>query len=113
MLAVNGIALDAGLAFYFTTTVTLVAGTMFLMWLGEQVTERGIGNGISLIIFSGIVAGLPAAIGRTMEQVREGTMQPIVLLLILLAVVAVVAFVVFIERGQRRITINYARRMQG
>jgi len=83
------------------------------MWLGEQVTERGIGNGISLIIFSGIIAGFPSAIGRTLEQVREGQLQVIALLLIVVAVVAVVAFVVFVERGQRRITINYARRMQG
>lgn len=113
MLAVNGIALDAGLAFYFTTTVTLVAGTMFLMWLGEQVTERGIGNGISLIIFAGIVAGLPSAIGKTLEQAREGQLQILALLLILVAIIAVVAFVVFVERGQRRITINYARRVQG
>lgn len=113
MLASHGIALAPGYSFYFTTVVTLVTGTMFLMWLGEQVTERGIGNGISIIIFSGIVAGLPAAIGRTLEQVREGQLQVIALLLILLAVVVVVGFVVFVERGQRRITINYARRMQG
>lgn len=113
MLIAHNIALGSGFAFYFTTTLTLVTGTMFLMWLGEQVTERGIGNGISLIIFAGIVAGLPSAIGKTLEQVREGQLQVIGLLLILVAVVAVVAIVVFIERGQRRITINYARRMQG
>lgn len=113
MLASHDIALAPGLSFYFTTVITLVTGTLFLMWLGEQVTERGIGNGISLIIFSGIVAGLPAAIGKTLEQVREGQLQVIGLLLILVAVVAVVACVVFVERGQRRITINYARRMQG
>jgi len=113
MLATHGIALDPGFPFYFTTTLTLVTGTLFLMWLGEQVTERGIGNGISLIIFAGIVAGLPTAIGRTLEQVREGQLQVISLLLIIAAVVLVVAFVVFVERGQRRITINYARRMQG
>ena len=113
MLASHGIALDPGIPFYFTTTLTLVTGTMFLMWLGEQVTERGIGNGISIIIFSGIVAGLPSAIGKTLEQVREGQLQVISLLLIIVAVVAVVAFVVFVERGQRRITINYARRQQG
>ncbi len=113
MLAAHGIALAPGFAFYFTTTLTLVTGTLFLMWLGEQVTERGIGNGISLIIFSGIIAGFPSAIGRTLEQVREGQLQVIALLLIVVAVVAVVAFVVFVERGQRRITINYARRMQG
>jgi preprotein translocase subunit SecY len=113
MLASHGIALDPGFSFYFTTALTLVTGTMFLMWLGEQVTERGIGNGISMIIFAGIVAGLPAAIGRTLEQVREGQLQVVVLLLIILAVLLVVSIVVFIERGQRRITINYARRMQG
>lgn len=113
MLVANNIALSSGIAFYFTTTLTLVTGTMFLMWLGEQVTERGIGNGISLIIFAGIVAGLPAAIGRTLELVREGQMQVFVLLLIVAAIVIVVGFVVFVERGQRRIAINYARRMQG
>ncbi|MCE3239179.1 MAG: secY [Gammaproteobacteria bacterium] len=113
MLAAHGIALDPGLSFYVVSTLTLVTGTLFLMWLGEQVTERGIGNGISLIIFSGIVAGLPAAIGRTLEQVREGQLQIVVLLLIIIAAAAVVGLVVFIERGQRRITINYARRMQG
>lgn len=113
MLVANGVALSPGISFYFTTTLTLVTGTMFLMWLGEQVTERGIGNGISMIIFAGIVAGLPAALGRTLEQVREGQLQVIVLLLVIAAVFAVVAFVVYMERAQRRITINYARRMQG
>jgi preprotein translocase subunit SecY len=113
MLIANGVAVDPSFAFYFTTTLTLVTGTMFLMWLGEQVTERGIGNGISMIIFAGIVAGLPAAVGHTLEQVREGQLQVIVLLLVAVAVFAVVALVVFIERAQRRITINYARRMQG
>jgi preprotein translocase subunit SecY len=113
MLAAHGIAIDPGFPFYFSTTITLVTGTMFLMWLGEQVTERGIGNGISMIIFAGIVAGLPSALGRTLEQVREGQLQVIILLLVLAAVLGVVAFVVFVERAQRRITINYARRMQG
>lgn len=113
MLASHGIALEPSISFYFTTTLTLVTGTLFLMWLGEQVSERGIGNGISLIIFAGIVAGLPSAVSRTLEQVREGQLQFIALALIILAVIAVVAIVVFIERGQRRITINYARRMQG
>lgn len=113
MLVANGVAISAGISFYFTTTLTLVTGTMFLMWLGEQVTERGIGNGISMIIFAGIVAGLPAALGRTLEQVREGQLQVIILLLIIAAVFAVVACVVYMERAQRRITINYARRMQG
>src|SRR5437762_3098415 len=82
MFNAHGIALDPGMSFYLTTTLTLVTGTLFLMWLGEQVTERGIGNGISIIIFSGIVAGLPAAIARTLEQVREGQLQVIALLLI-------------------------------
>lgn len=113
MLAAHNIALSPEFSFYFTTTLTLVTGTMFLMWLGEQVTERGIGNGISLIIFAGIVAGLPSAIGKTLEQVREGQLQVVVLLLILVAVIGVVWFVVFVERAQRRITINYARKVQG
>lgn len=112
MLASHGVAIAPGFSFYFTTMLTLVTGTMFLMWLGEQVTERGIGNGISMIIFAGIVAGLPSAFGRTLEQVREGQLQVIVLLIVLAAVVGVVAFVVYVERAQRRITINYARRMQ-
>lgn len=113
MLIVNNVAIMPGFAFYFTATLTLVTGTMFLMWLGEQVTERGMGNGISMIIFAGIVAGLPSALGRTLEQVREGQLQVVILLLIMLAVVGVIAFVVFVERAQRRITINYAKRMQG
>jgi len=113
MLASHGVAISPGISFYFTTTLTLVTGTVFLMWLGEQVTERGIGNGISMIIFAGIVAGLPAALGRTLEQVREGQLQIIILLLVAAAVIGVVAFVVYVERAQRRITINYARRIQG
>lgn len=113
MLAAHGIAIAPGFSFYFTTTLTLVTGTMFLMWLGEQVTERGIGNGISMIIFAGIVAGLPSALGHTLEQVREGQLQVIVLIIVAALILGVVALVVFIERAQRRITINYARRMQG
>lgn len=113
MLVVNHVALTPGFPFYFTTALTLVTGTMFLMWLGEQVTERGIGNGISMIIFAGIVAGLPAALGRILEQVREGQLQVVIMLIVLAAVAGVIALVVFIERAQRRITINYARRMQG
>lgn len=113
MLAAQGVAIAPSVSFYFTTTLTLVTGTMFLMWLGEQVTERGIGNGISMIIFAGIVAGLPSALGITLEQVREGQLQIIILFLIAAIVFGVVAFVVFVERAQRRITINYARRMQG
>jgi preprotein translocase subunit SecY len=113
MLAANGVAIDPGMSFYLTTTLTLVAGTMFLMWLGEQMTERGIGNGISMLIFAGIVAGLPSALGHTLEQVREGQLQVVVLFIIAALVFGVVAFVVFMERGQRRISINYARRIQG
>ena len=113
MLAANGVAIAPGMSFYMTTTLTLVTGTMFLMWLGEQMTERGIGNGISMLIFAGIVAGLPSALGHTLEQVREGQLQVVVLLIIAALVFGVVAFVVFMERGQRRIAINYARRIQG
>lgn len=99
--------------FYFTTVVTLVTGTMFLMWLGEQVTERGIGNGISLIIFAGIVAGLPSAIGGTLELGRTGELGSGFILLMFILILAVTAFVIFMERGQRRITVNYAKRQQG
>lgn len=104
---------NAGAGFVFTATVSLVTGTMFLMWLGEQITERGIGNGISMIIFSGIVAGLPAALGGTLELVRTGEMNALAVLAVFALVIAVTAFVVFVERGQRRITVNYARRQQG
>lgn len=109
----QGIVLEPGVVFYVSTTITLVTGTMFLMWLGEQITERGIGNGISLIIFSGIVSGLPGAIGRFFEQVREGEIQFLAMVLVCIAVLLVTAFVVFMERGQRRITVNYAQRQQG
>lgn len=112
-LVSQGIALNPGFSFYFTTTVTLITGTIFLMWLGEQITERGVGNGISLIIFSGIVSGLPAAVARTLEQVREGQTQFLGLIVIVAIVIAVTAFVVFVERGQRRITVHYAQRQQG
>lgn len=112
-LAGYGIAFHSGLAFYFTACVTLVTGTMFLVWLGEQMTERGVGNGISLIIFAGIVSRLPAALGQIFDQVREGQMQALSMLLILMIVLAVTGFVVFMERGQRRITVNYAQRTQG
>jgi preprotein translocase subunit SecY len=104
---------QAGTGFLVTAAVSLVTGTMFLMWLGEQITERGIGNGISMIIFSGIVAGLPAALGGTLELVRTGEMNALAVLAIFGMVIAVTAFVVFVERGQRRITVNYARRQQG
>src|SRR4029077_9118692 len=102
-----------GFSFYLTTVVTLVTGTMFLMWLGEKITERGVGNGISLIIFAGIASGLPRAIGNTFEQVRQGLMQPIALVFLLAILLGITAFVVFVERGQRRITVNYAKRQQG
>ena len=109
----NGIALDPSFIFYFTSVATLVTGTMFLMWLGEQITEKGVGNGISLIIFAGIVSKLPSAIAGVSQQVSEGQMQPLSVILIAMIVVAVTAFVVFIERGQRRIKVNYAQRTQG
>ncbi|MFO7762969.1 MAG: preprotein translocase subunit SecY [Wenzhouxiangellaceae bacterium] len=99
-----------GPGFLLSAVVTLTAGTVFLMWLGEQVTERGIGNGISIIIFAGIVAGLPAAIGSTLELARTGELSEIAVLFLLLLAFAITAFVVFVERGQRRITVNYAQR---
>jgi preprotein translocase subunit SecY len=113
LLASQGIALDPTLSFYVVAVICLTTGTMFLMWLGEQMTERGVGNGISLIIFSGIVAGLPGAVGRTVTQAKQGEMSVISLLFILGIVLLVTAFVVFIERAQRRITINYPQRQQG
>ena len=109
----QGLVIDPGMMFRFVTVVTLVGGTMFLMWLGEQITERGIGNGISLIIFSGIVAGLPGAITGTMELVNNGTMSIPAFLFILVLVVFVTYFVVFVERGQRKILVNYAKRQVG
>ena len=102
-----------GMGFVFTAAVSLVTGTMFLMWLGEQITERGLGNGISMIIFAGIVAGLPAAFGSVAELVRNGEMNALFALFLFLLAIGVTAFVVFVERGQRRITINYAKRQQG
>ncbi|MDP6024736.1 MAG: preprotein translocase subunit SecY [Pseudomonadales bacterium] len=112
-LASQGLAYAGNFAFHFVAVATLVTGTMFLMWLGEQVTERGVGNGISIIIFTGIVSGFPSAIGQSFEQARQGEIPILGLLLIGVLAVAVVAFVVYVERGQRRITINYARRQQG
>ena len=108
-----GLVLDAGLAFRFTTVVTLVTGTMFLMWLGEQITERGLGNGISVIIFAGIAAGLPNAIGGLFGQVSTGSMSAISAILICVIAAAVTYLVVFIERGQRKILVNYAKRQVG
>lgn len=107
------LVIDPGLMFRFTTIVTLVTGTMFLMWLGEQITERGLGNGISLIIFAGIAAGLPRSIGGLFELVRTGSMVPLMALFIVAMVIAVTALVCFVERGQRRITVNYAKRQVG
>ena len=107
------VVIDPGLIFRITTMVSLVTGTLFLMWLGEQITERGIGNGISLIIFAGIVAGLPGHLGNIGDLVSEGSLSSGLVLVIAVIVVAVTAFVVFVERGQRRITVNYARRQQG
>jgi preprotein translocase subunit SecY len=109
----QGVVVHPGLAFRITAVMTLVAGTMFLMWLGEQITERGIGNGISIIIFSGIVAGLPAAVGGTLELARTGQLHILSVLLLFMIVLLVTAFVVFVERGQRRITVNYAKRQIG
>ncbi|HLW05844.1 MAG TPA: preprotein translocase subunit SecY [Azoarcus sp.] len=109
----SGLVNDPGLMFRFVTVTTLVTGTMFLMWLGEQITERGIGNGISLIIFAGIVAGLPSAIGGLFELVRTGGMHPFTALVICALVVLVTGFVVFVERGQRKILVNYAKRQVG
>ncbi|MBL1320089.1 MAG: preprotein translocase subunit SecY, partial [Methylophaga sp.] len=108
-----GLVPDPGFSFYFGAVVSLVTGTMFLMWLGEQINERGIGNGISVLIFTGIVAGLPSAMGQTFEQARQGEINPLGLMIILAVVVLVTAFVVFMERGQRRIVINYAQKQQG
>ncbi|QWE08723.1 preprotein translocase subunit SecY [Polynucleobacter ibericus] len=108
-----GLVINPGLMFELNTVVTLVTGTMFLMWLGEQITERGLGNGISIIIFGGIVSGLPNALASLLELVRTGSMNIISALLIVVICVAVTYFVVFVERGQRRILVNYAKRQVG
>lgn len=112
-LSASGIVLVPGFYFYFLATITLATGTMFLMWLGEQMTERGIGNGISLIIFAGIVSRFPDAIGQVLGQVRQGQMQVISLFLLIAIILVVTGAVVFFERGQRRIAVNYARRQVG
>lgn len=111
--ASQGLVISPGWGFRVTAVVSLTAGTMFLMWLGEQITERGLGNGISILIFAGIAAGLPSAIGGLLELVRTGAMSIIVSLFIVLLVCVVTYFVVFVERGQRRILVNYARRQVG
>ncbi|MBH43947.1 MAG: preprotein translocase subunit SecY [Gammaproteobacteria bacterium] len=107
------LVIDPGLSFFIIAVVTLVTGTMFLVWLGEQITERGIGNGISIIIFAGIVAGLPSAIGNTIDLARNGELQNFTVILIFLLALVITAFVIYIERGQRKIPINYARKVQG
>ena len=107
------VVLNPGIGFIAITTITLVTGTVFLMWLGEQVTERGIGNGISMIIFSGIVSGLPKAIGGTLELARTGEMNSAFIIMLFLLSISVTALVVFVERGQRRIVINYPKRQEG
>lgn len=107
------VVLIPGIGFKITTVVTLVTGTMFLVWLGEQISERGIGNGISLIIFGSIVAGLPSAVAGTLELARTGTFSPIGVLALFIGAIGITAVVVFVEKGQRRITVNYAKRQQG
>ena len=108
-----GLVMSPGMGFRITAMVTLTSGTMFLMWLGEQITERGLGNGISILIFGGIAAGLPNAIGGLLELVRTGAMSPFIALVIVVLVALVTYFVVFVERGQRKILVNYARRQVG
>jgi preprotein translocase subunit SecY len=112
-LANQGLAFDSSLSFFVIAVTSLVTGAVFMMWLGEQITERGIGNGISLLIFAGIAAGLPAAIGQSLEQARQGELNILILLAIVALAVVVIYLVVYIERGQRRITVNYAKRQQG
>jgi preprotein translocase subunit SecY len=108
-----GLVVTPGMGFRITAVVTLTSGTMFLMWLGEQITERGLGNGISILIFGGIAAGLPSAVGGLLELVRTGAMSILIALVIVALVVLVTYFVVFVERGQRKILVNYARRQVG
>lgn len=112
-LASQGVAFSTDFGFHFVAITTFVAGAMFMMWLGEQITERGVGNGISMLIFAGIVAGLPSAIGQSFESARQGDINILALIGIGLLAVAIIAFVVFIERGQRRIAVHYAKRQQG
>ena len=112
-MANQGMSYDTSALFYVIAITSLVTGAVFMMWLGEQITEKGVGNGISLLIFAGIVAGLPAAIGQSLEQARQGELNILVLLFILALAIAVIYMIVFIERGQRRITVNYAKRQQG
>jgi preprotein translocase subunit SecY len=109
----QGVVINPGPNFVFTAAITLVTGTLFLMWLGEQITERGIGNGISMIILASIISGLPSALGGTLQLVETGEMPAALALILVILVLAVTAVVVFIERGQRRITVHYAKRQQG
>lgn len=115
MQGANGMSavIDPGVFFRASTVITIVGGTVFLMWLGEQITQRGIGNGISLIIFSGIVAGLPRAVGSVLELGRQGQFNPIELLALILMITAAIAFIVFMERAQRRVTVQYPKRQMG
>ena len=108
-----GLVIDPGFLFRITTTVSLLTGTMFLMWLGEQITERGLGNGISIIIFAGIVAGLPNGASGLFQLVSTGAISPLAAIFVIVIVLGVTAFCVFVERGQRRITVNYAKRQVG
>jgi len=101
---------NPGFNFVFTACISLVTGTMFLMWLGEQITERGLGNGISMIILASIISGLPSAIGGTLELANTGELSPAIVLILLMLVLAVTAIVVFIERGQRRLPVNFHRK---
>ena len=109
----QGVVVNPGFNFLFTACVTLTTGTMFLMWLGEQITERGIGNGISMIILASIISGLPSAIGGTLELANTGEISSALVLIVLILIVAVTTFVVYVERGQRRIPVNYAKKQQG
>lgn len=112
-MANQGMSYDTSMVFYVIAITSLVTGAVFMMWLGEQITEKGVGNGISLLIFAGIVAGLPSAIGQSLESARQGELNILILLFILTLAIAVIYMIVFIERGQRRITVNYAKRQQG
>jgi len=112
-MANQGMAYSASAVFYIIAVTSLVTGAVFMMWLGEQMTERGVGNGISLLIFAGIVAGLPSAIGQSLEQARQGELNILVLLGILTLAIVVIYLIIFIERGQRRITVNYAKQQRG
>ncbi|WP_343188562.1 preprotein translocase subunit SecY [Buchnera aphidicola (Neophyllaphis varicolor)] len=113
MPGMNNLVIDPGFCFYFTSVISLVTGTVFLMWLGELITEKGLGNGISIIIFTGIIAGLPSSILNTIEETRIGNLHIYILILVIIIIFCVTFFVVFFEKGQRKIIVNYARRQQG